>query len=171
MPFSRFFGHYSGQIYKIKGALPPPGSNGEVIQAFCSEIVGRMLQREFFWLLGNAFSHCAFTFIIFSQDGKGETLREDDLLVRLLRHYDIYVTNADLIEFSQAFWAQSIDLKRQYGWRPQSAAGFPGRVYEALSVSLGRPQGELRVLMDHLIDEWKQQAGEVLARFGYRAEW
>jgi hypothetical protein len=171
MPFSRFFGHYSGQIYKIKGALPPPGSDGEAIHAFCSEIVERMLQREFFWLLGNAFSHCAFTFIIFSQDGKGETLREDDLLVRLLRHYDIYVTNADLIEFSQAFWAQSIDLKRQYGWRPQSAAGFPARVYEALSVSLGRPQDELRVLMDHLITEWKQQAGEVLVRFGYRAEW
>jgi hypothetical protein len=171
MPFSRFFGHYSGQIYKIKGALPPPGSAEEVIRAFCSEIVGRMLQREFFWLMGNALSQCAFTFIIFSQDGKGETLREDDLLERLLRHYGIHLTNRNLVEFSQAFWAQSIDLKRQYGWRPQSAADFPGRVYEALSVSLGRPQDELRVLMDHLIAEWKLQAGEVLARFGYSAGW
>ena len=130
-----------------------------------------MLQREFFWLLGNALSQCAFTFIIFSQDGKGETLREDDLLVRLLRHYDVHLTNQDLVEFSQAFWAQSIDLKREYGWRPQSAADFPRRVYEALSVSLGRPQDELRVLMDHLIGEWKRQAGQVLARFGYSVGW
>jgi aldehyde:ferredoxin oxidoreductase len=171
MPFSRFFSHYSGQIYKIPGALPPPDSDQESVRAFCRQIVERMLQREFFWLLCNAFSHCAFTFIIFSQDGKGETLREDDLLVRLLRHYDVHLTNQDLVEFSQAFWAQSIDLKRQYGWRPQSAADFPGRVYEALSVSLGHPQDELRVLMDHLIGEWKRQAGEVLARFGYAAGW
>jgi aldehyde:ferredoxin oxidoreductase len=171
MPFSRFFGHYSGQIYKIKGELPPTGSDQDTIRAFCRGVIERMLQREFFWLMGNALSHCAFTFIIFSQDGKGETLREDDLLVRLLRHYDVHLTNQDLVDFSQAFWAQSIDLKRQYGWRPQSAAGFPGRVYEALSFSLGRPQDDLRVLMDHLIGEWKRQAGEVLARFGYAAGW
>ncbi|MGD8997885.1 MAG: aldehyde ferredoxin oxidoreductase N-terminal domain-containing protein, partial [Anaerolineae bacterium] len=71
MPFSRFFSHYSGQIYKIPGALPPPDSDQESVRAFCRQIVERMLQREFFWLLCNAFSHCAFTFIIFSQDGKG----------------------------------------------------------------------------------------------------
>jgi aldehyde:ferredoxin oxidoreductase len=171
MPFSRFFSHYSGQIYKIKGALPPAGSDQEAIRAFCSEIVERILQREFFWLLCNAFSQCAFTFIIFSQDGKGETLRQDDLLERLLRHYGIHLTNQDLVEFGQAFWAQSIDLKRQHGWRPQSAADFPERVYEALSVILGRPQDELRVLMDHLIAEWKQQAGKVLDGFGYSAGW
>jgi aldehyde:ferredoxin oxidoreductase len=171
MPFSRFFGHYSGQIYKIKGVLPPPGSDGEAIRAFCSEIVERLLQREFFWLLCNALSQCAFTFIIFSQDGKGEELRQDDLLVRLLRHYDIRLTNQDLIEFGQAFWAQSIDLKRQYGWRPQSAADFPRRIYEALSATLDRPPGELENLMELLIAEWKQQAGEVLTRFGYQAAW
>jgi hypothetical protein len=171
MPFSRFFSHYSGQIYKIAGELPPPGTDQETIRAFSRQIVERMLQREFFWLLCNAFSHCAFTFIIFSQDGKGEELRKDDLLVRLLRHYGIHLTNAELIEFSQAFWAQSIDLKCQHGWRPQSAADFPRRVYEALSVTLDRPPEELETLMGQLVAEWKQQARRVLARFGYQADW
>jgi aldehyde:ferredoxin oxidoreductase len=171
MPFSRFFSHYSGQIYKIDAALPPSGSDQETVRAFSRQIVERMLRREFFWLLCNALSHCAFTFIIFSQDGKGEELRKDDLLVRLLRHYGIHLTNADMIEFSQAFWAQSIDLKCGYGWRPPSAADFPKRIYEALSATLNRPQEELQTLMGQLIAEWKQQAGEVLTRFGYRAPW
>jgi hypothetical protein len=151
--------------------LPPPGSDQQTVRAFSQQIVERMLQREFFWLLCNAFSHCAFTFIIFSQDGKGEELRKDDLLVRLLRHYDIHLTNAELIEFSQAFWAQSIDLKCQHGWRPQSASDFPRRIYEALSATLDRPPDELETLMGQLIVEWKQQAGEVLTRFGYTADW
>ena len=171
MPFSRFFSHYSGQIYKIAGELPVSGSNQETFRAFFRQIVGRILQREFFWLLCNAFSHCAFTFVIFSQDGKGDELRQDDLLIRLLRHYGIHLTNDELIEFSQAFWAQSIDLKCQYGWRPQSAAGFPKRVYEALSSTLDRSPEELETLMGQLITEWKQQAGEVLTRFGYEARW
>jgi hypothetical protein len=171
MPFSRFFSHYSGQIYKIPGALPPPDSDQETVQGFSRQIVERMLQREFFWLLCNAFSHCAFTFIIFSQDGKGEELRKDDLLVRLLRHYGIHLTNAELIEFSQAFWAQSIDLKCQHGWRPQSAADFPRCVYEALSATLDRPPEELEAWMARLIAEWKQQAGQVLTSFGYTVSW
>ena len=151
--------------------MPPPGSDQETVRAFSRQIVERMLQREFFWLLCNAFSHCAFTFIIFSQDGKGEQLRKDDLLVRLLRHYDIHLTNKDLIEFSQAFWAQSIDLKCQHGWRPQSATDFPKRIYEALSSTLDRSPDELETLMAQLIAEWKQQAGEVLACHGYTAGW
>jgi aldehyde:ferredoxin oxidoreductase len=171
MPFSRYFSHYSGQIYKIGGTMPPPGSDRETVDAFFKHVVARMLQREFFWLLGNAFSHCAFTFIVFSQDGKGDELRQDDLLVRLLQHYGIHLTTKDLIEFGQAFWAQSIDLKWQYGWRPQSAADFPRRVYEALSVTLDRPPDELETLMRLLIAEWKKQAGEVLARFGYSMDW
>jgi len=171
MPFSRFFSHYSGQIYKIPGTLPPGEADEDTIQEFTHRIVERMLQREYFWLLCNAFSHCAFTFIIFSQDGKGEELRNDDLLTRTLGHYDIHLTNADLNEFSQAFWTQSIDLKCQYGWRPQAAAAFPRRVYEALSTTLDRPPEELETWMGHLIDEWKRQAGEVLTRFGYKAPW
>jgi hypothetical protein len=77
----------------------------------------------------------------------------------------------DLIEFSQAFWAQSIDLKCQHGWQPQSASDFPRRIYEALSATLDRPPDELETWMGQLIAEWKQQAGEVLTRFGYAADW
>jgi aldehyde:ferredoxin oxidoreductase len=171
MPFSRYFSHYSGQTYKIKGELPPTGSDQEIVRAFSQQIVHHMIQREFFWLLCNAFSLCAFTFIIFSQDGKGDELRKDDLLVRLLRHYDIHLTNADLIEFSQGFWAQSIDLKCQYGWQPQRAEDFPKRIYEALSITLDRTPEELESWMEQLITEWKRQAGDVLASFGYTASW
>jgi len=167
MPLSRFFGHYVGQIYKIDEELPPPGSDQETYRACFERVVGRLLQREFFWLLANALSQCAFTFVIFSQDGKGERLSDDDLLIRLLRNYGIRTTRADLEWFSQAFWAQSIDLKRRLGWRPPSAADFPRRIYEALSSALARPPDELRALMELLIGEWKRQAGEVLARFGY----
>jgi len=92
-------------------------------------------------------------------------------LLRLLRYYGIKTTRADLTWFSQAFWAQSIDLKGKFGWRPPSAADFPRRVYETLSLALERPPDELRSLMDLLIGEWKRQAGTVLARFGYNVFW
>ncbi len=171
MPFSRFFGHYVGQYYKVEEELPPPGSDQAAYRACFERVVGRLLAREFFWLLANALSQCAFTFVIFSQDGQGERLSDDDLLVRLLRNYGIRSTRADLEWFAQAFWAQSIDLKCQFGWRPPSAIDFPRRVYEALSLALDHPPEELQSLMDVLIDEWKRQAGEVLARCGYEAPW
>jgi len=177
MPFSRFFGHYVGQYYKVEEELPPPGSSPEAYRACFERVVGRLLGREFFWLLANALSQCAFTFIIFSQDGEGERLSDDDgypagtLLVRILRHYGIHTTRADLEWFAQAFWAQSVDLKCRFGWRPPAAADFPRRVYEALSLALGRPVEELQALMDLLIAEWKRQAGEVMRRFGYDATW
>jgi hypothetical protein len=78
---------------------------------------------------------------------------------------------ADLEWFAQAFWAQSIDLKCQFGWRPPAAADFPRRVYEVLSLALDRPAEELRSLMTMLIDEWGRQAGEMMTRFGYEAAW
>ncbi len=171
MPFSRFFGHYSGQIYKIDEVLPPPGSNEEDYRACFQRVVKRMLQREFFWVLCNALSQCAFTFVIFSQDGQGEQLSDDDLLVHILRNYGIHTTRADLEWFAQGYWAQSIDLKCQFGWRPPSAADFPRRVYEALSLALDRPVDELQALMVMLIAEWKRQAGAVMGRFGYEAVW
>lgn len=171
MPFSRFFGHYVGQFYKVDEELPPPGADREAYCSCFERVVGRLLAREFFWLLANALSQCAFTFVIFSQDGKGERLSDDDLLVRLLRSYGIHTTRTDLIWFSQTFWAQSIDLKCRFGWRPPSAADFPRRVYKALSLALDRPPDELQTLMDLLIGEWKRQAREVLARFGYEASW
>jgi len=86
MPFSRFFGHYVGQYYKVDEELPSPGSDQAAYRACFERVVGRLLRREFFWLLANALSMCAFTFVIFSQDGEGERLDDDDLLVRLLRN-------------------------------------------------------------------------------------
>jgi hypothetical protein len=171
MPFSRFFGHYVGQFYKVNEELPPPNSDEETYRACFHRVVQRLLEREFFWLLANALSQCAFTFVIFSHDGLGERLGDDGLLVRLLRHYGIHTTRADLEWFSQAFWAQSIDLKCQFGWRPPSAADLPRRVYESLSLALDRPPDELQNLMDLLIAAWKRQAKEVLGHFGYEAPW
>lgn len=66
MPFSRFFGHYVGQYYKINEELPPPGADEAAYRACFERVVHRMLAREFYWLLGNALSQCAFTFVIFS---------------------------------------------------------------------------------------------------------
>jgi hypothetical protein len=171
MPFSRFFGHYVGQLYKVDEELPPPGSDQQTYRACFRRVVSRLLAREFFWLLCNALSQCAFTFVIYSQDGQGERLSDDDLLVRVLRHYGLHTTRSDLEWFGQAFWAQSVDLKCQFGWRPPSAADFPRRVYEGLSLALDRPADELQDLMDLLIDEWKQQAKDVLTRFGYETAW
>jgi hypothetical protein len=171
MPFSRFFSHYSGQIYKIDETLPSPGSDEAAYRACFKRVVQRMLQKEFFWVLCNALSMCAFTFVIFSQGGEGERLSEDDLLIKLLRNYGIRTTRADLEWFAQAFWVQSIDLKCRFGWHPPAAADFPRRIYEALSLALGRSPEEMQSLMEMLVGEWKRQAGEVLERFGYEAAW
>jgi aldehyde:ferredoxin oxidoreductase len=171
MPFSRFFGHYVGQLYKIDEELPPPGADEAAYRACFQRVVRRMLQKEFFWVLCNALSQCAFTFVIFSQDGKGERLSEDDMLVRLLRRYDIRTTRADLEWFAQAFWSQSIDLKCRFGWQPPSAADFPRRVYEALSLALNRPPETLQLLMQTLVGEWKRQAGDVMQQFGHEVTW
>jgi aldehyde:ferredoxin oxidoreductase len=171
MPFSRFFGHYVGQIYKIDERLPPPGSDQGAYQTCFERVIHRMLRREFFWILANALSQCAFTFVIFSQDGDGERLSDDDLLVRLLRNYGIQTTRDDLNWFSQAFWAQSMDLKCQFGWRPPAATDLPHRVYEALALALDRSPEDLQSLMAMLVQEWKHQAGDIMRRFGYEAPW
>jgi hypothetical protein len=173
MPFSRFFGHYVGQLYKIDEELPPPDAGEAAYRACFQRVVRRMLEKEFFWVLCNALSMCAFTFVIFSQDGKGERLSEDQghassaSLIEILRYYGIRVTRTDLEWFAQAFWAQSIDFKIERGWRPPTASDFPHRVYEALSLALQLPPEELRSLMAMLIEEWKRQAGGVMKRFGY----
>ena len=108
---------------------------------------------------------------LFSEDGRGEQLSADDLLVRILRKYDIETTSSDLKWHAQAFWAQSMQWKLELGWVPPTAGEFPRRVYEALSLALGRNPEELRSLMDRLINEWKRQAKKVLAKFGYEAPW
>jgi len=166
MPFSRFFGHYSGQIYKVTGELTPDMTNAE-IDALFERVVRQMLRREQFIALGDTLSICGFTWVLFSQDGKGERLGDENLLVRTLRAYGMETTRADLEWFAEAFWAQSIVLKMAHGWAPPAAADLPARVFEALSQALDFSPDELRALMDRLIAEWKAQAGEVLAKYGY----
>ncbi|MFB0537175.1 MAG: aldehyde ferredoxin oxidoreductase N-terminal domain-containing protein [Anaerolineae bacterium] len=170
MPFSRFFSHYAGQIYKIEGDIPAAAGEGE-IKALFEDVIRQMLQMEYLGVLCNCLSCCAFTFVIFSQDGEGEKLDEDGLLVEILGHYGITSSHRELMWFAQAFWAQSIDLKVQFGWRPPAAQDFPSRVFEALSLTLERTPEELRGLMDLLIDEWKRQAGGVMQKFGYEVVW
>jgi len=145
-------------------------SEGE-IKALFENVIRQMLQREYFGVLCNCLSSCAFTFVIFSQDGEGERLDRDGLLVEILGHYGIKTSHQELMWFAQAFWAQSIDLKIKLGWHPPSAQDFPARVFEALSLTLERTPEELRGLMDLLIDEWKRQAGEVMQKFGYQVVW
>jgi len=168
MPFSRFFSHYSGQFYKVQGDLSPNASPAELRTLF-QRVIGQALQREFFSCLGNALSICAFTFVVFSQDGQGTALDEGDLLARTLACYGIETSRQELEWFAEAFWAQSVAFKLECGWRPPAAADFPDRVFEALSLALDRPAAELRALMDGLIAEWKRQAGEVLNKYGYES--
>ena len=166
MPFSRFFSHYSGQIYKIEEDLDPNASPAEA-QALFERVVHQMLQRECYGCLGNALSMCAFTFVIFSQDGQGIVLDDSDLLLRTLAAYGIETTRQEIEWFAEAFWAQSIAMKLEHGWRPPTAADLPDRVFEVLSLALHQSVPALRALMDQLIAEWKRQAGEILYKYGY----
>jgi hypothetical protein len=170
MPFSRFFSHYSGQIYKIEETLPQ-APDDDVLRRVFRRVVERMFEREFFGILCNALSCCAFTFVIFSQDGQGEQLDDGDLLVRTLAEYGVRTTHDDLMWFAQAFWAQSMDLKARHGWRPLSARDLPRRVYEGLELVLGQPAEELVRWMDMLIAEWQVRAKGALSKFGYDATW
>jgi aldehyde:ferredoxin oxidoreductase len=163
MPFSRFFGHYVGQFYKIKGDLP---ADPAAAQPLFEQVIGQALQREFFGCLGNILSTCAFTFVLFSQEGQGVTLDESDLLVRTLACYGVETSREELEWLAESFWARSMAFKLECGWRPPTAADLPARVFEALSQALDRPAAELCALMDLLIAEWKRQAGNVLDKYG-----
>jgi aldehyde:ferredoxin oxidoreductase len=165
MPFSRFFGHYVGQLYKIEEELPPT-AGPDAIQPIFERVIRQALQREFYGVLCNAVSACAFTFAMFSQDCKGVELDDSDLLVRTLNCYGIEVCREELQWFAEAFWARSIAFKLECGWRPPEAADLPVRVHETLSKTLDRPVAEVIALMEQLIDEWKRQAGELLYRYG-----
>ncbi len=167
-PLSRYFGHYVGQLYKIEDQLPADASPMEV-QRVLEQVIRRALQREFFGCLGNALSACAFTFVLFSQDGQGLTLDPENLLVRTLACYGIESSREELEWFAQAFWAGSIAFKLECGWQSPAAGDLPVRVFETLSPNLGRPADELRGLMDRLIAEWKKQAAAVMYKYGYQA--
>ncbi len=166
MPFSRFFGHYSGQIYKVPGALTSEMTDTE-IDALFERVVRRMLRREQFIALGDTLSMCGFTWVLFSQDGEGERLDEENLLVRTLRAYGMETTRTDLEWFAEAFWAQSIVLKMAHGWAPPTADDIPARVFEALSRALDFSPEELLGLMDRLIAVWTRQANAILAKYGH----
>jgi aldehyde:ferredoxin oxidoreductase len=170
MPFSRYFGHYSGQIYKVEGVLTPD-MDADEIDALFYRVVRTMLQREFIICIGNSLSTCAFTFPIFTEGGRGEGLDSRRLLVRTLAQYGFGVHEHELKWFAQAFWAQSIALKLRYGWVPPRAADLPGRVFELLSKVLDHPSDDVAELMDRLIDVWLRQAGEVMRRFGHEVPW
>ncbi|MBU0490626.1 MAG: hypothetical protein KKB13_02155 [Chloroflexi bacterium] len=170
MPFGRFFGHYVGQSYKISsragqvaGELPDDPAQAAALFA---RVVDEALRRERFGVLCNALSMCAFVFPAFGQNGESIDL-DGDLLARVLAEYGIQTTPEDLEWFAGAFWAQSMDLKAQYGWRPPAADELPARVYEALSLALGHSPAELRALMADLIAEWHRQAGAAMRLFGY----
>ncbi|MFW6163902.1 MAG: aldehyde ferredoxin oxidoreductase N-terminal domain-containing protein [Planctomycetota bacterium] len=170
MPFSRFFSHYSGQIYKVGGRLPADGDEAKT-RALFRNVVRDMLRREYSAVLCNALSCCAFGFVVYSQDGRGEELDRDDRLVQVLGAFGIETTREDLMMFAQAFLAQSIAFKAEFGWVPPRAADFPARVFEALSQTLDRTPEELQHLMDMLIDEWKAQAGALLVKYGHEVPW
>lgn len=170
MPFSRFFGHYSGQIYKIDGDLTPD-MRDDAIEVLFEDVITRMLQREALICLGNALSACAFTFVIFTEDGLGEALDRGSLLVRTLALYGLSVHDQDLLWFAKAYLARSIALKAALGWIPPRASDFPKRVRDLLSSVLDRPVDEVACLMDQLIGVWKRQAGELLHTFGHEVPW
>ncbi len=168
MPFSRFFGHYSGQIYKAAGDIPE-NPDHETLQRLFSGVIQEMLQREYYSILCNALSCCAFGFVVFTEGGKGVELSRDDLLVKVLDFYGIETSRTELMKFAQNFWAQSIDLKLKHGWKPPTADQFPYRIFEAVSQAISHPPERCKEMMDILIDEWKRQAKQLMSKYGYEA--
>ncbi|NIV40034.1 MAG: hypothetical protein GWN58_64720, partial [Anaerolineae bacterium] len=94
-------------MYKIQGELPAELGNEET-HALFERVVSEALQREFYGVLCNALSLCAFTAVVFSHEGRGVRLDEDDLLVRTLACYGVERSRGELEWFAEAFWAQSI---------------------------------------------------------------
>jgi len=170
MPFSRFFGHYSGQIYKIAGEIRP-GADEDEVRGLFRQVVSEMLQREYFSVLCNSLSCCAFVFAIYTEEGQGVRVDPSGPLLPILRQYGIDASYEDLMWFAQAFWAQSTALKLRCGWRPPSSQDYPRVVYEALSLLLRQSSEELQRLMGLLIEEWKRQAQRVMGKFGYEGGW
>ena len=170
MPFSRFFSHYSGQIYKVSGDIPE-NPDPDALQQLFSRVIQEMFQREYFSILCNALSCCAFGFIIFTEGGAGVELSRDDLLVDVLSFYGIETSREELMRFAQNFWAQSIELKIKHGWEPPGANQFPYRIFEAVSQAISQPPERCKEMMDLLIDEWKRRAKQTMSRYGYEAPW
>ncbi len=162
MPFSRFFSHYSAQIYKVSGSIPE-NPDQDVLQELFPCVIDEMFQREYFSILCNTLSCCAFGFVIFTEGGAGVELSRDDLLVKVLHFYGIEITREELMRFAQNFWAQSMDLKSKHGWQPPDAHQFPYRIFEAVSQAISHPPEKCREMMNLLIVEWKRQATRMCA--------
>lgn len=170
MPLSRFFSHYSGQIYKVSGNIPE-NPDSDILRELFSGVIQEMLQREYFSILCNVFSCCAFGFVIFTENGAGVELSRDDLLVKVLRFYGIGISRKELMRFAQNFWAQSMELKIKHGWQPPDADQFPYKIFEAVSQATSHPPEKCKEMMDILIDEWKLQASKIMNKYGYEASW
>ncbi|MBD3183380.1 hypothetical protein GF312_13870 [Candidatus Poribacteria bacterium] len=170
MPFSRFFSHYSGQIYKVSGNIPDD-PNPDNLHKLFTDVVNEMFKREYFSILCNVLSCCAFGFVIFTEDGKGIELDRDELLVDVLKFYDIQTSRRELMRFARNFWAQSTDFKIQHGWKPLKAQDFPHRIYEAVSQAISHPPEKCHEMMDILIQVWKQKARQVMNIYGYQPDW
>jgi aldehyde:ferredoxin oxidoreductase len=170
MPFSRFFSHYSAQIYKVPGNIPE-NPDQDALQELFSSVIDGMFQREYFSILCNTLSCCAFGFVIFTEGGAGVELSGDDLLVKVLRFYGIETTREELMRFAQNFWAQSMELKIRHGWQPPDADQFPYRVFEAVSQAISHPPEKCKEMMALLITQWKRQAKQLMSKYGYEASW
>jgi aldehyde:ferredoxin oxidoreductase len=170
MAFSRYFGHYSGQFYKVPGSLDDMQTKSERMALF-QRVVRDMIQRESYICLGNALSMCSFTFVIFSESGEGQRLASNELLRQVLAIYGIELQASDLFWFAESYWAQSIRMKAEAGWLPPEASDLPSCVYELLTKSLRHPSDVLKMMMGELIDVWKSQAGSLLLRYGHDVPW
>ena len=170
VPFSRFFSHYAGQIYKVSGALPAD-DNDEKLGELFKGVVREMFEREYFSALCNTLSCCAFAFVAFTENGEGRELDKENLLADTLGAYGIETTREELLLFAQNFWAQSMDFKIRSGWTPPSASDLPDRVFEAVGRALGRSPEDCRRLLDMVIAEWKPEAKRLMRKYGYEAPW
>lgn len=169
MPFSRFFSHYSGQIYKIDEDLPAGVSDDDARKVF-RRVIERMLAREAISVISNALSMCSFVFVIFTKDGDGETL-DTGLLADVLELFGIDVSSEEAQRQAMAFIAQSMQFRQETGWSPPLVADYPNRIFEGVSQVTGDSPERCRELFELLVDEWRNSMRALMAENGYEASW
>jgi aldehyde:ferredoxin oxidoreductase len=164
MPFSRFFSHYSGQVYKIDEQLAP-GSSDEGAREVFRRVIERMVDREVVCVLGNGLSMCAFVFNAFTENGKGDNVNLA-LLNEALGVYGLDQDAAVLRRGAEAFLAQSLEFRRELGWQPPTVEDYPARIFEAVSGPVGESPERCRQLFALLVEEWKRWESELITRYG-----
>ncbi|MFC1498536.1 aldehyde ferredoxin oxidoreductase N-terminal domain-containing protein [Verrucomicrobiota bacterium] len=160
MPFSRFFSHYSGQIYKINEELPSDVSDEEAFKIF-KRVIKQMIDREIVCVIGNSLSLCAFVFNIFSVNGKGELI-DYPLLLETLGIFGIDIDSATLNNQAETFLTQSIEFRKKCGWKPQTAEEYPYRIFESVSKAINIPPERCKALFDLLIKAWGESAESLI---------